>query len=86
MIALWLNFALMFPLALSWLRNRYPLAFFFGAVGGTGAYYSGARLGAVNTGSEPASFLLICIGWTATVPLLLYIREKRLQPSTSVSP
>ncbi len=46
MVSLWLNFVDTVNVSLESLKESYLLAAIFGAVGGTGSYDGGARLGA----------------------------------------
>jgi hypothetical protein len=72
MICLWLNFAATLNVSMSWLRGRYILAAAFGAVGGPLAYYSGARLGAMEALPTAWGLLLLAIGWGFMTPLLVW--------------
>jgi hypothetical protein len=73
MICLWLNFAATLNVSMAWLRGRYILAAAFGAVGGTLAYYCGAKLGATEALPTTTGMLLLAIGWGFMTPLLVWL-------------
>jgi hypothetical protein len=73
MICLWLNFAVTLNVSMAWLRGRYILAAAFGAVGGPLAYYSGAKLGAMEALPTTTGMLLLAIGWGIMTPLLVWL-------------
>jgi len=70
MVMLWVNFAATINVSMAWLRGRYVIAFIFGAIGGPMAYYSGAKLGAMNRMPELIGLLAIGITWAFVTPLL----------------
>lgn len=65
---LWINFACVWPLGLSWLIPRPILAAGLGAVAGPASYYGGAELGSLGLGS-PLWISLSAIGlaWGGTM-------------------
>jgi hypothetical protein len=73
MICLWLNFAATLNVSMAWLRGRYLLAAAFGAVGGPLAYYSGAKLGAMEALPTMTGMLLLAIGWGLMTPMLAWL-------------
>jgi hypothetical protein len=73
MICLWLNFAATLNVSMAWLRGHYILAVAFGAVGGPLAYYSGAKLGAMEALPTTTGMLLLAIGWGFMTPLLVWL-------------
>lgn len=89
---MWVNFATTLNVSMKWLLGRYWLSVAFGAVGGPLAYYTGARLGAIEL-SEPTwqALAVIAIEWAMAMPLLLLVAA-RLAPKgtatalTSVAP
>ncbi len=70
-VALWVAFAATLGGALSWLHPRPLLAVLLGGVAGPLAYWSGARLGALEFGG-PSGVSLLAIGgaWALATPLL----------------
>jgi hypothetical protein len=75
--AMWVNFALTLRVSLSWLLGRYWLGAALGAAGGPAAYYTGARLGAIEfQTSLPLSFLILAVVWSGALPLMLYWARK----------
>jgi hypothetical protein len=70
MVTLWAIFATTLNVSLRSLRPRLWLAAAFGAVGGPAAYYSGARLGALEFASAGTALAVIAAGWTTFVPVL----------------
>jgi hypothetical protein len=71
MVCLWINFATLLNVSLQWLHGRYALAAVLGAVGGPAAYYSGARLGAMQNLPGMGSLLVLSLAWSMAVPVLL---------------
>ena|SRR5271165_2011727 len=76
MIALWANFATTLNVSLRWLRGRPLLAILLGAVGGPAAYYSGARLGAMDLIAPLPALGSIAAGWGVMTPLLLNLAQR----------
>jgi hypothetical protein len=74
MIALWLNFALVFPLGLAWLHDRLLLGAGLGSIGGAGAYLGGAHFGAVAV-DTPTAVAWIAVVWAGAMPVLLILRR-----------
>jgi hypothetical protein len=85
LVALWVNFALVLNVALSWLQGRWLLAAVLGFLGGPAAYYSGQRLGAVGL-APPLwrSLLTLGGGWAVAIPVLLWVARalRRRQQAT----
>jgi hypothetical protein len=76
MISLWLNFAATLNVSLAWLKGRYLLAAIFGAVGGAGSYYGGARLGATLALPDVNGILLLAGGWGIMTPFLVWLAKR----------
>ena len=76
MICLWLNFAATLNVSMAWLRGSYIPAAAFGAVGGPLAYYSGAKLGAMEALPTTTEMLLLAIGWGFMTPLLVWYASR----------
>ncbi len=74
-LALWAGFATTLEPALSWLSTRLPVAALLGGALGPAAYYSGSRLGALETSSGLA-FAVLALGWATATPLLLLLSRK----------
>jgi hypothetical protein len=71
MVFLWINFATLLNVSLKWLHGRYGLGAVLGAVGGPAAYYSGARLGAMQNLPGMGNLLVLSLAWGMAVPVLL---------------
>jgi hypothetical protein len=76
MVSLWLNFAATLNVSLEWLKGRYLLAAIFGAVGGAGSYYGGARLGATLALPDANGILLLAVGWGIMTPFLVWLAKR----------
>lgn len=77
MIALWVNFALTLPVSLKWLLGRYSLGVVLGAMAGPLAYWSGARLEALEfRGALGTTLLILALLWAASLPLLLFLAQR----------
>lgn len=75
MVFLWINFATLLNGSLKWLHGRYPFAAVLGALGGPAAYYSGARLGAMQNLPGIGSLLVLSLAWSVAVPIMLWMVE-----------
>jgi len=76
MISLWPNFAATLNVSLEWLKGRYLLAAIFGAVGGAGSYYGGARLGATLALPDVNGIILLAVGWGIMTPFLVWLAKR----------
>jgi len=76
MVSLWLNFAATLNVSLEWLKGRYLLAAIFGAVGGAGSYYGGARLGATLALPDVNGIILLAVGWGIMTPFLVWLAKR----------
>jgi len=77
LIALWPNFGAALPVSLRFLRGRTALSAVLGAVAGPGAYYGGARLGALTfPGGDGLGLALLAVVWAVSVPLLVWLSER----------
>jgi len=76
MVSLWLNFAATLNVSLEWLKGRYLPAAIFGAVGGAGSYYGGARLGATLALPDVHGILLLAVGWGIMTPFLVWLAKR----------
>jgi len=71
MIALWLNFATGLTVALHFLIGRTILASLLGLLGGSSAYYSGAKLGALSfPNGHWQGAALVGLAWAILLPLM----------------
>ena len=75
MVGLWVMFAATLRHALGWMRNRYQLAAFAGAMLGPLAYWAGAKLDALIMPVSMASGLAVATEWAIATPLLLWIMQ-----------
>ncbi len=71
MVALWANFATTLNVSLRVLQRHPWLAAVLGALGGPGAYWAGAQLGAMTVYNAPAAFSVLALAWGLLTPLLL---------------
>ena len=71
MVVLWLGFAATLRHVLGWLRGRYLLGAFLGALAGPFAYWSGWKLGAVVLTQPVASLVAVGLAWLLVMPALL---------------
>lgn len=73
LIVMWMAFATLLNVSFAGLKERLMLAAVLGFFGGALAYYSGAKLGAMQL-SEPVSISLSAVGalWAIAFPALLY--------------
>ncbi len=70
-VALWLQFATLFGIALAWLQERLLLAVVLGAIGGPLAFLAGERLGAATVlAPRVQSLAVLAVLWATAVPLL----------------
>lgn len=74
LICMWLNFATLLNVSISWLRGRYVLSALLGGVGGAIAYYGGAALGALEY-LEPVSTNIAITGivWGVLTPFFFFV-------------
>jgi len=79
MIMLWALFASTINISLRWLKHKRELAIFIGAIAGPLAYWSGARLGALQLTHFNAAIIYLSIGWAVAVPMLLKIASLKDQ-------
>lgn len=76
MAALWVNFAMTIPMALSWLRGKFWYAAALGALGGPLAYWAGIGLGAIEAPLGALPFVLAVGGeWALAAPALVAVAE-----------
>jgi Protein of unknown function (DUF2878) len=75
MLGLWVVFATAMTTSLQWLMKRPLWAMLFGAVGGPLAYFSGAKLGAIQITSELA-YVVIAVGWAAAMALFSAVIQR----------
>ena len=80
---LWLNFATLLHVSLHWLIGRPLLAGLLGAIGGPLAYWSGAKLGAMELNENLAiSLISMAFVWAALMPLLVFLASREsLKPA-----
>jgi hypothetical protein len=77
LFALWPNFGAALPVSLRFLRGRTALSAALGAVAGPGAYYAGARLGALSfPRGDGFGLAALAVVWAVSVPLLVRLSER----------
>jgi hypothetical protein len=74
-LALWLTFATLLNVSLSWMRERLVIAALFGLIGGPLAYYGAQSLGAISINSHTAYWVL-GFGWAMVTPGLLILAKR----------
>lgn len=75
--ALWPAFATLLNTALTWLRGRTLLAVGFGAIGGPIAYYSGAKLSALQLHENLwLALTVIAIEWAVVTPFAIWLAQR----------
>ena len=85
MVCLWLNFAATLNVSLAWLKGRYLLSALFGAVGGAGAYYSGARLGATLALPDAGGIVILAVAWGIMTPFLVWLAARFSGKDSAIS-
>jgi hypothetical protein len=78
--ALWLSFATTLNTTFAWLQRRLAVAAALGAVSGPLAYAAGAGLGVVALPDPLRSIVVLGGLWGMTVPLLVLIAGRVVQP------
>jgi hypothetical protein len=76
MVAIWVAFATTLNVSLRRLRPRYLLCSALASIGAPLAYYSGARLGALQWMNETAALVVIAAGWAVVTPLLMKLAQR----------
>jgi hypothetical protein len=76
LIMMWALFATTINLSMGWLKGRWVLALFMGAVFGPLAFIGGEKLGAVVFLDSTLSIITLSVGWGLLMPLLLWIAER----------
>ena len=76
LIMMWALFATTINLSMAWLKGRWVLSVFMGAVFGPLAFIGGERLGAVVFLDSTLSIITLSVGWGLLMPLLLWIAER----------
>ena len=76
LIMMWALFATTINLSMGWLKDRWVLAVFMGAIFGPLAFVAGEKLGAVVFLDSTLSMITLAIGWGLLMPLLLWIAER----------
>ena len=73
---MWALFATTINLSMGWLKGRWVLAVFMGAIFGPLAFVAGEKLGAVVFLDSTLSMITLSVGWGLLMPLLLWIAER----------
>ena len=77
MTALWVAFATLLNVSLTWLRGRPLVAAVLGAIGGQASYYAGQRLGAIQLGQPWMRGIgLVALEWAVAMPLLVWLAAR----------
>lgn len=75
-LALWAIFVTTLNVSLRWMRGRWFIAVMFGLIGGPLAYMGAVRLGAVTLNANPASLVVLAIGWACLTPFLVRLSQR----------
>ena len=70
-LALWGVFATTLNVSLRWLKGRWLIAIFSGAIAGPLAYYGGAKLGGVVFTDQLTALTALSLGWAILMPALM---------------
>ncbi|MGA7277764.1 MAG: DUF2878 domain-containing protein [Desulfocapsaceae bacterium] len=71
---IWLALATLPHHSLKWLKNRYLLSAFFGAIGGPLAYWAGVKAGAASfVWPLVPSLILLALTWALLWPMVMYV-------------
>ncbi|RUO81395.1 DUF2878 domain-containing protein [Idiomarina tyrosinivorans] len=76
LLCLWLGFAVMAPVALTWLVGMPKLACCLGALAGASTYYAGLKLGAATTPSVLAMVCGYAIAWGIYLWLFSHLMQR----------
>ena len=76
LVMMWALFATTINLSMGWLKGRWILSVFMGAVFGPLAFIGGEKLGAVVFLDSTLSIITLSVGWGLLMPLLLWIAER----------
>ena len=76
LVAMWTLFATTINHSMAWLKDRYFLALILGAIFGPLAFIAGENLGAVVFVDRPMALAALALGWSALMPLLLWLAER----------
>jgi len=76
LIMMWALFATTINLSMGWLKGRWVLSVFMGAVFGPLAFIGGEKLGAVVFLDSTLSIITLSVGWGLLMPLLLWTAER----------
>jgi hypothetical protein len=76
LIMMWALFATTINLSMGWLKGRWVLSVFMGAVFGPLAFIGGEKLGAVVFLDSTLSIVTLSVGWGLLMPLLLWLAER----------
>lgn len=75
-LALWGVFATTLNVSLRWLKRRWLIAIFSGAIAGPLAYYGGAQLGGVVFIDHLTALTALSLGWAILMPTLMALSLK----------
>ncbi|MFT5197868.1 MAG: hypothetical protein ACI87O_000510 [Planctomycetota bacterium] len=74
---LWVGFATMPRFSLRWLgRFHWSLAAVFGALGGGLAFFSGTRLGAIESGMGGVTYAVLALEYATLTPLMMFAHRR----------
>ena len=76
LIMMWALFATTINLSMGWLKDRWVLAVFMGAIFGPLSFVAGEKVGAVVFLDSTLSMITLAIGWGVLMPLLLWLAER----------
>jgi hypothetical protein len=77
MAALWINFAMLVSISLTWLKGKYKAAAILGGLAGPVAYWGGEKLGALTLAPDLLTgYLPLAVAWTLALPLLISLHSR----------
>ena len=63
--------------SLAWLKDKWSLAFLFGAIGGPLAYIGGEKLGAIYfNGGFFEILVMLGVVWGASIPFMYWVNDR----------
>lgn len=75
-VSMWVLYATTLNVCLHWLRKRYFLSIFLGALLGPLAYFIGEKLGGINILNHRYSLFFIGVGWAMILPMLNVVSKR----------
>ena len=75
--AMWCGFSALVNHSLAWLKDKWSLAFLFGAIGGPLAYIGGEKLGAIYfNGGFFEILVMLGVVWGVSIPFIYWVNDR----------